>query len=765
MIKKITLFLILIFSLTIVKAADIDTIFKETEFAYYRTSIYSQYNSAKNSYYDPAEATAQDRKYSVCSRYTANVYQNAFDITIPGNTNALMKFVDANYKKSKYRKYIIDYHDCVTNAKGKGTCTTMTESAYNSLISKLKPGDILVSTKGDIGKGGSGHALIVYDLFTNSSGKKDAYILNSTGGSRVYTRTLGTNNIYFNYRKVSDPEISSNIHKSISEGTVKMTRFRNDARLAFTSKSQAYGVDGNKKYRVAIIRFIVNNKYPVFDSSYNITGEKPLTISKSNGYLRTKYKDLSISKTVDAIDNSVVTLNQELVYTLKIKNNSSSAYGKFYVQENVSTGKYVSIVSAEGGTISGNKINYEIPSLAAGATKTLTYKVKVTDNVVYLNNTIVVSGKISNTSNFALSLTTGTIKNKIDNKLTDENKAQLKESYNNLKASKKGLELINETYKTALNIDLDLTNFKISSLIKENKDIVNACKARGLLGRNCSDAMSLTNYKIGSTNYTYKDMILSNYWNGLVNQDTTLNDDNIDFNSSKPQKAKNLYRWAGSGDSAKRAKTIMPNHFQDGDILIYYNSNDFEESDSSQKRNSYEDGLYAYIYLNGSFIGVNYSGDKARSYFTTKYYTKDHTDVTWYSSQSASNIPTGAAGFTQYQSLFGKYYYVILRPALAEEMVGGVTAQFEIEAEETVRDPIPENEDPGEDEGPSESELPTDLDNTPENLSNYIDEDNASSPIENPNTGATISFIIIILGFIIAIIFNKAYQKGKIHKI
>ena len=78
--KKL-LVLLMSFIPFIVNAATLDDIFKETEFAYYRNSYNAQYNSSKSEYYDPADATSQDVKYSVCSRYTRNVYKNAFNIT------------------------------------------------------------------------------------------------------------------------------------------------------------------------------------------------------------------------------------------------------------------------------------------------------------------------------------------------------------------------------------------------------------------------------------------------------------------------------------------------------------------------------------------------------------------------------------------------------------------------------------------------------------------------------------------------------------
>ncbi len=744
--KKILLILILLLSATYVKAADLDTIFKETEFAYFRNSINAQYNSAKNSYYDPAEATTQDMQYSVCSRYTANVYKNAFGITLPANTNKLMKFVDANYNNSNYKKYIIAYHDCVTNEKGKGSCNTMTEANYNKLIGSLKPGDVLVYTSGELSSG-SGHALIIYDTFVNSDGKNDAYVLNSTGGGTILTRAQGTNRLFYNYRRNSDSYIQ-NIDKSIKEGTIKFKRFRADDRFKFNTNT--YGFKDNTEYRVAIIRFVVDNKYPVFDTStFAITEEKTLDVTKSNGYLRTKYSDLSISKTVSAGDNDVVIPGEELTYTLKITNNSSKAYGKFYIEETITDSSYTTITEATGGTISGNKINYEVDSLGAGKTKTFTYKVKVTDDVTKLNKTITSVGKFSNTSDFTLSLTTGTVKNKIDNKLTEEEKTSIINAYNNLKSTKTGLDLINETYKQALDIDLDLNNFKISKLIVQNADTLNNCKTKGTKARNCANAFKLGNYKIGDTNYLYKDMILNNYWSAVINTDASLNDDNIDFDSSKTQIVKDLFTWSGSGDSSKRAKTIIDENFEDGDILIYYNDNDYLLSNSANSKNSNESGLYAYIYINGSFVGVNNSGTKKRNYFTTKYYS-DNSSLKWYTLQNESDLPTGALDFINLQTLYGKYYYVILRPALSEGMVAGVTAEI-----------TPPEEDPPEDEEGDDEEGEESGDVITEEEPPSDDKDE-----EPPYTGNFISKVILsitlLIGTITLIISIKNQKLNRI---
>ena len=279
---------------------------------------------------------------------------------------------------------------------------------------------------------------------------------------------------------------------------------------------------------------------------------------------------------------------------------------------------------------------------------------------------------------------------------------------------------------------------------------MNACNGKGKL---CKNAYKLGSVKIGNTNYQYKDMILNNYWNGLINSDASPNDNTVDFDGTKPQKAKELNTWGSSGDSFKRAKTVKGADFENGDILIYYNTNDFIASDKTKSRNSYEDGLYAYIYIDGKFVGVNKSGNKKRNYFTPQYY-QDHTDLDWYSLQDANDIPSGFLDRVNYQTLYGKYYYVILRPALEEGMVAGVTAEYIVEEE-----PPEELEEPTDEEGDLPEEV-EDEDLEPEDeQQGQGDEEPLKDP---PYTGNFISKIIIITATLIgtiAIIIAVRNQK------
>jgi hypothetical protein len=112
-------------------------------------------------------------------------------------------------------------------------------------------------------------------------------------------------------------------------------------------------------------------------------------------------------------------------------------------------------------------------------------------------------------------------------------------------------------------------------------------------------------------NNNYSKMVLNSYFNVLYKSTTeriSLNGVNI-----------KLYvipgLWTQEENLDNRANTIYPIDFQTGDILIYTNTNDkkyeVEANTHNTKENiiTYEDGEYAYIYVDGKFVGVNLGND------------------------------------------------------------------------------------------------------------------------------------------------------------
>ena len=126
-------------------------------------------------------------------------------------------------------------------------------------------------------------------------------------------------------------------------------------------------------------------------------------------------------------------------------------------------------------------------------------------------------------------------------------------------------------------------------------------------------------------------------------------------------------------DPERRRHYINPKTFKTGDILIYKNHNDavyrFDKDNKLSKTYiTYENGEYAYIYIEGKcFAGINLGEDGIentkddRNEFNAKYYTDNNLKLY----PRSKNLTNEELENANIQSLFGKDYYVILRPSLA----------------------------------------------------------------------------------------------------
>jgi hypothetical protein len=140
-----------------------------------------------------------------------------------------------------------------------------------------------------------------------------------------------------------------------------------------------------------------------------------------------------------------------------------------------------------------------------------------------------------------------------------------------------------------------------------------------------------------------------------------------------------LHKWRDYENPDRRADTINSENFKTGDILIYKNNNDTQYKYANNSINkttvTYERGEYAFIYIEGKgFVGINYGDNKeeprfSRNEFNANYYNTFK--INYPSSSILSiykeNIYDSNAEMLEYgnyQTLFGKNYYVILRPSL-----------------------------------------------------------------------------------------------------
>ena len=124
-------------------------------------------------------------------------------------------------------------------------------------------------------------------------------------------------------------------------------------------------------------------------------------------------------------------------------------------------------------------------------------------------------------------------------------------------------------------------------------------------------------------------------------------------------------------------------HLKLGDILIYQNKNDSIYSLINKalvkKDITYEEGEYAYIYIEGQgFVGVNLGNDGVsntkddRNEFNSKYYSDNNLELYL----RAKNPSEERLEIVNLQTLFGKDYYVILRPSLCFDFKEKINKNF-----------------------------------------------------------------------------------------
>ena len=228
----------------------------------------------------------------------------------------------------------------------------------------------------------------------------------------------------------------------------------------------------------------------------------------------------------------------------------------------------------------------------------------------------------------------------------------IKTKFEKLKLKKKynGKKLINEIYKEALNYDMKFDEFDITNLII-NTDLYKSYSKTIFLNKQ---------------NRFYK-AVLNKCWSTLRAAEHTY----IEVGEKVT-----LYDLKGFRDYSnpeRRRHYINTKTFKTGDILIYKNHNDVvyrfgKDNKLNKTYITYENGEYAYIYIEGKgFVGNNLGDDGKentkddRNDFNSKYYSDNNLKLYPRSKKPTEEELENA----NIQSLFGKDYYVILRPSLA----------------------------------------------------------------------------------------------------
>ena len=656
---------------------------KQTIQAWYMRGPVRQYNTARNSYdlRHPEDATIYDMGYSVCSGFTNDVWTEAFgmkavnDNVAGGNTPAGSESYCTEAQQYVKEKACTSSDPSKAGCKGefviysykKGDASDYIYSpksntdykAFENLLTILQPGDIFAF---------NGHVLILYDFKTNSSGKRtDALLFESGSRSLKTVSRIASDSYYqlFYYKKTNSEkngllDLNSDTFQKF-EGTVKWRWLS-----SYTVFIKNNKLDCTGKNTCSITRaYYKNGDKAAFN--YNITWSQQINTSKA----RVEMPGLYLQKTSSKTDNDSVALEENITYYLNVVNNSNLAKGKSTKYTNIHVEETLPlevefVASKDGSSPEGTynestrTIKWDIDSIEAGSKVVIKYKVKVKKEAGIIGRVFEQNGKIykSSASNY---IPTGTIRHEVINSTSKTDEEYLAWYNKAVKDGKTGVELIQAVYKGVYG-DEDL-GFTFSGF---NKD-----KLLSIVYRPDNPSMTFARaiqLKNSGENAIFAEMILNNYWGGTVS--TTYKN----ANESSPEPIYFLPNWKGTdtGDSigsSKRAKTIIDGQFQSGDVLLYY----IDHTNTKESlRFTKEDGFYAFIYIDGKFVGVNYKGkSNERNSFTVDYYDEKGID-------KATNLYTGPSSyyeFANWQSLMGKDAFLILRPEKVITEVKSITVQ------------------------------------------------------------------------------------------
>ena len=578
--------------------------------------------------FSPEEATSQSIKHIVCSQFAFNIYKELLNITIPETTNDHI-----NYSRIyKGKPEVIAYSEKTVGKnikmflKFKDNKKGFSNLPIESIIPDLQIGDLLTYQNSN----GGGHTIMVYDLIKDEKGNvKDANIIESTVGigkayinSKICNGIKGSpftsSNHYLYLNKKNNNEIGEEGREEGSLGIKSLLSYRQ------------WKVMNNLNY--SILRFIHNvSNTAVLKYTEDINNNNKAIILSEKNMDRKKFPHLYIEKTFDRFNDTYVKEGETITFKIKVKNAGKSNYKQdLTIVENISPKVEYLKYSASKASISfkyrsSGQIEWNLGKLKPGEEIIIHYTVRLISGDFYES-----SGKVGNIpSSKTINITTG-------NNLGKSEQNYIKEKYEFLKDKFDGSELLNEIYKEAFDIDIKLNEFNISKLINNIR----------------INSNSNTSIKLFKDSALYKS-ILNKYWSGLA-KNSNLGIDNYDLKIFGPYE-----------NPERRQDFIYPETLKTGDILFYENYNDikYNETKNDKLNITNEYGEYWYIYIeNIGFVGKNYGkdGKHGRNEFSPKYYEENKLTLFYeYDHPDDEILKTG-----NLQTLFGKDYYVILRPSL-----------------------------------------------------------------------------------------------------
>ena len=354
----------------------------ELAYSYYYQSTQLQYDQG-SSYQRkirdmvPEDATELYQKYLDCSTYVSNAFYNAFDdiIVTSSNLNSITTKILINFARDNIgnSNEVILYQDGLLNMS-----ETEKQQALQEFKNALQPGDLYVYRHTS---DSAGHVMLYVG---------NGYFLHSTGNS-------------YDYDNLKDKtEKWTSVEGSVSpEGTV---RYQKSSSTVYKTTSTRYlfyidpdGVDSNDRY--ALLR-------PLNRKGLTLT---PTTIA------RCMASGMDIEKSANKTTS--VSLGDEITYTIKVKNNSENVISNISVNDVIPQyTTFVSMTNSYPNNHVDGKLIWNIPSIPAGQSVSISYTVKVTNDTNNIGKTITSTGSVGHIQLNTLNLSIGSLS---EDKLSD----------------------------------------------------------------------------------------------------------------------------------------------------------------------------------------------------------------------------------------------------------------------------------------------------------------------------------------------------------
>ncbi len=699
---------------------------RETAMAYFRRGNNIQYELERRSeYFTPEMATPQHLEYTVCNSFVLSVYYQALGIILPENNGNMNKIGQAGKEDVVYHNHITDFspENYETNqstienglkeaiGKVKPGDILSYYVKYNDDTSKPHAVYFYDVIKNDK------NAMDGIIIHSTSNPEAQDYRTTKLDKSLCWNNAQSDDSKFSNYPDFFDkfPEL-----KGITQGTIQLTSYS-----SIVSSIKKKITKTAVEYEASILRPAANDtKYQRYINKHSDTTQMISYKMPEAAICRIHYPSIEIIKTVDVHAGSTVEPGDKLTYQIEIKNNGNATYPNkqmnrdyenIYVTERLS--EYVTLndemkitlcsakekcaqykdalfsrLCTTGDTCkTADAIGWLIPSIKMGEKLNIEYSVTVKDNAP--------RGTAIHSEGQVASIDSAPIDNIVEYHLSENEVSALSNEFKSISTKGKsyGLDAIEQAYKQALGYQLDLKSLSLgalylkseSTVIKRFADIIPFLYSATQYYNNDSSALLVSLYGEGykdfliNQNHPLYGMVLNHYYSGVY---TKYTQKKLSLEKAKCTGANQVYDSAcyelkysnikqkpfehsayhltnlaegekpgpehAKGLRTDRENMIYPETLRDGDILIYSIANDIKTKIKDAEPN----GTYAYLFLDGKFQGLR--KDKKEIDIIT---VKNAEVPKYYQTKGQFNM---LQRFGDMPKMFGKDFYVVLRPSL-----------------------------------------------------------------------------------------------------